>query len=173
MKTVTDQLGREITYSFPPKIIISFAPAITETLFSLKLQNEIVGRTRFCIHPKGIVEKAVNVGGTKDLKIERIHELKPDLIIVEKEENTKEMVEQLEGHYPVYAFEVQTVTDALMMIETLGSVVDRTTQADALVYDIQQAFTSFPSYMRKNVLLMLFGKIRTWLLVNIPTFNLY
>lgn len=145
MKTVIDQLGRTVSYTFPPQKIISFAPAITETLFSLGLQNEIVGRTRFCIHPKGIVEKAVNVGGTKDLKIERIHELNPDLIIVEKEENTKEMVEELEAHYPVYAFEVQTVTNALQMLETLGCIVDRTKQADALVHDIQRAFSSFPS----------------------------
>jgi len=145
MKTVTDQLGRTVSYTFPPQKIISFVPAITETLFSLGLQNEVVGRTRFCIHPKGIVEKAANVGGTKDLKIERIHELNPDLIIVEKEENTKEMVEELEAHYPVYAFEVQTVTDALQMVETLGSIVDQTQQADALVHDIQKAFSSFPA----------------------------
>ena len=89
MKTVTDQLGRTVSYTFPPKKIISFAPAITETLFSIGLQNEVVGRTRFCIHPKGIVEKAVNVGGTKDLKIERIYELNPDLIIVGKKKTLK------------------------------------------------------------------------------------
>src|SRR5699024_1228644 len=96
MKTVTDQLGRTVSYTFPPQKIISFAPAITEPLFSLGLKNEIVERTRFCIHHKGTVEKAVNVGGTKDLKIERIHELYPDLIIVEKVVNTKEMVDKLE-----------------------------------------------------------------------------
>lgn len=152
MKTVIDQIGRKVTYSFPPKKIVSFAPAITETLFSLRLQKEVIGRTRFCIHPKGIVERAVNVGGTKDLKIERIHELNPDLIIVEKEENTKEMVEQLEQDYPVYVFEIQTVADALQMIETLGYIVDRTTQSDALVHDIQSAFTSIPtSYKEKRV----------------------
>src|SRR5699024_2570497 len=131
--------------TFPPQKIISFAPAITETLFSLGLQNEIVGRTRFCIHPKGTVEKAVNVGGTKDLKIERIHELNPDLIIVEKEENTKEMVEKLEAYYPVYSFEIQSMTDAIHMLESLGCIVDQTKQAYVLVHDIQRAFSSFPS----------------------------
>ena len=152
MKTVTDQLGRTVTYPYPPKKIVSFAPAITETLFSLNLQEHIVGRTRFCIHPKGIVEKAVNVGGTKDLKMERIHALQPDLIVVEKEENTKEMVEELEQHYPVYAFEVQTVEDALTMIATLGTIVDRTIEADALVHDIRSAFTAFPKlYEKKRV----------------------
>lgn len=145
MKTVTNQLGRKTTCSFPLKKNVSFVPAITDTLFSLRLQNEIVGRTRFCIHPKGIVEKGVNGSGTKDLKLERIHELNPDLIIIDKEENTKEMVEQLEAYYPVFAFEVQTVTDAFQIMESLGSIVNRTRQADALIQDIQKAFSSFPS----------------------------
>src|SRR5690625_4353163 len=100
MQRVTDNLGRDITYTYPPKRIISLDPAITETLFHLGLEDEVVGRTRFCIHPKGKVEQAVNVGGTKDMKIERIHDLKPDLIIAEKEENTKDMVETLEADYP-------------------------------------------------------------------------
>src|SRR5690625_2148668 len=94
MKTITDQLGRNVTYRFPPQRIISFAPAITETLFSLGLREKIVGRTRFCVHPKSIVDQVANVGGTKDVKIDRVHHVQPDLIIVEKEENTKEMVAQ-------------------------------------------------------------------------------
>ncbi len=152
MKQTIDQLGRTITYSYPPKKIISFAPAITETLFSLGLEKEIVGRTRFCIHPKGVVEQAVNVGGTKDMKIDRIHDLEPDLIIVEKEENTKEMVEELEQHYPVYAFEVQTVADALQMIQDLGMIVDRTNEATTLIENIQTAFHDFPTlYKGKRV----------------------
>ncbi len=144
MKTVTDNLGRSVTYNYPPDKIISFAPAITETLFSLQLQNNIVGRTRFCIHPKGSIEKVKNVGGTKDMKIERIHEINPDLIIVEKEENTKVMVAELEQHYPVFVFEIQTFADALNMIETLGSILNRTQEADALGHDIERAFANFP-----------------------------
>lgn len=152
MKQITDQLGRKLSYSYPPQRIISFAPAITETLFSLDLRKEIIGRTRFCIHPKGIIEQVVNVGGTKDMKIDRIHELQPDLIIVEKEENTKEMVEELEQHYPVYAFEVQTVAGAMQMIKDLGTIVNRTDEATKLIHHIQTAFTDFPSlYKGKRV----------------------
>src|SRR5690625_103644 len=144
MKTITDQLGRTITYHFPPQRIISFAPAITETMFHLNLQEKIVGRTRFCVHPKGMVEHAVNVGGTKDVKMDRVHDLQPDLIIVEKEENTKEMVAQLEQYYPVYAFEIQTVPDAIQMIVDLGKIVDRELQAKSLVQQINKSFAEFP-----------------------------
>lgn len=152
MRTITDQLGRSISYDFPPKRIISFAPAITDTLFSLQLHEHIVGRTRFCIHPKEKVETAINVGGTKDMKIERIHELQPDLIIAEKEENTKEMVEELEKFYPVYVFEIQTVNDALNMILNLGTLTNRIEKARALHRTITTAMEHIPTkYKGKRV----------------------
>lgn len=144
MRTVTDHLGREVTFSYPPKKIISFAPAITDTMFHLGLDREVVGRTRFCIYPKGKVEKAVNVGGTKDYKIERVKNLEPDLIIVEKEENTREMVEELEKYYPVYCFEVQNVNDALQMITDLGDITDRKDRALTLRQKIIEAFDTLP-----------------------------
>lgn len=144
MKSVRDQLGRNVTYRFPPQRIISFAPAITETLFSLGLGEKIVGRTRFCVHPKGIVEHVVNVGGTKDVKMDRVHDLQPDLIIVEKEENTKEMVAQLEQYYPVYAFEIQSVSDALQMIQDLGTVVNQKQETISLLQKINNRFAKFP-----------------------------
>lgn len=140
-----DHLGRTLTYDFPPKRIISFAPAITDTLYSLHLNAEIVGRTRFCIHPKEKVKKAVNVGGTKDMKLERVHALKPDIVICEKEENTKEMVEELEKHFPVYVFEVQTVNDALKMIVDLGMLTDRNEEAFTLKQQITTAFQKIPT----------------------------
>ena len=124
-KEIVDHLGRTVTYEFPPKRIISLCPGITETLFSLELENEIVGRTRFCIYPKDKVKNVPAVAGTKDIKIDAIHEVKPDLIIVEKEENTEEIVKTLEKHYPVYVAEVQSIEGAYRMIHDVGHVTDR------------------------------------------------
>ncbi|GAA0614311.1 helical backbone metal receptor [Virgibacillus siamensis] len=145
MRTVTDHLGREVNYAYPPKRIVSFAPAITETMYRLKLDEKIVGRTGFCIHPKDKVGQAKKVGGTKQVKLNRVHELQPDFIIVEKEENTKEMVEQLGQYYPVYCFEVQTVDDAYRMIHDLGDITDRNQEAATLNRDIQSAFKKLPN----------------------------
>src|SRR5699024_2535483 len=150
MKKINDQLGRTIEFRNPPQRIVSFAPAITDTLYSLHLEEEIVGRTRFCIHPKGKVEKAMNVGGTKDMKIDRVRALNPDLIICEKEENTKEMVAELEKHYPVYVFEIQTYSDALNMISGLGELTDRTAEAQRLKQHIESAFDSIPTPKRRK-----------------------
>ncbi|WP_432352780.1 ABC transporter substrate-binding protein [Sporosarcina sp. A2] len=141
-RTVQDALGRSVTYSYPPKRIISLCPGITDTLFALDLKKEIVGRTRYCIYPTNGVKGVPTVAGTKDLKLQAIVQAAPDLIILEKEENTKEMMEELEQHFAVYVAEVQTVDEAYEMIEDLGDVTDRKIEAQSLVTDIQAGFNS-------------------------------
>lgn len=145
MKTVVDHLGRTVEFAFPPKRIISLCPCITETLYTLQLQNEIVGRTRYCIYPTAEVENAGIVGGTKDIDLVEIHKLKPDLIIVEKEENTEDIVATLEKHYPVYVAEVQSIDDAYRMIDDIGYLTDRAEEATRLRRVIQTAFQSLPN----------------------------
>ncbi|MEO0474168.1 MAG: helical backbone metal receptor [Bacteroidota bacterium] len=103
-----------------PQRIVSLCPSITETLYALGLGKRIVGRTRFCIHPAKSVKQAVRVGGTKAIKFDRLHSLKPDLIIAEKEENTLEMVEILREDYPVYVIDVRTIEHVYRMIRDLG-----------------------------------------------------
>ncbi|MCM3712235.1 ABC transporter substrate-binding protein [Sporosarcina luteola] len=157
-KTVVDRVGRSVTFSFPPKRIVSLCPGITDTLFSLNLDAEIVGRTRFCIHPKGKVENVPVVAGTKDIKLEAILEVQPDLIIVEKEENTKEIVEELEKHFPVYVAEVQSVDDAFRMIEDIGSLTDRNEAASELAGAIREQFESLPKATGKRIAYVIWRK---------------
>ena len=65
--------------------IISLVPSITETLFDFGLSDqEVIGRTKFCIHPKDLVKNVDIVGGTKNLNIPKIESLSPDLIIANK-----------------------------------------------------------------------------------------
>lgn len=158
MKTVSDHLGREVSFTFPPKKIVSLCPAITETMYRMELQDEIVGRTRFCIHPQPDVKNAMNIGGTKDLHIERIHELKPDLIIAEKEENTKEMVAELEPHYPVFVFEIQTFSEALRMIHDVGMITGREDQASSLVQKIEAKFLALPDQSGSRIAYVIWKK---------------
>ncbi|MFB7260475.1 helical backbone metal receptor, partial [Streptomyces nojiriensis] len=73
------------------------------------------------------------VGGTKKVKLDVIHELKPDLIFAEKEENTKEMVEELEKHYPVFVAEVQSVNEAYRMIHDFGVLNYRVDKSNRFV----------------------------------------
>lgn len=149
-KEVIDHLGRTLKYEFPPKRIISLCPGITETLYALNLENEIVGRTRYCIYPADKVEGATIVGGTKEIDPIAIGKLTPDLIIVEKEENTQEIVETLEKSYPVYSAEVQSIQGAYRMIEDMGALTDRELQGNQLVQEIKKEFTALPNMKGKR-----------------------
>lgn len=157
-KSVIDHLGRHVTYAFPPKRIVSLCPGITDTLFALDLENEIVGRTRFCIYPKDKVTNVKAVAGTKDIKLESIQNVNPDLIIVEKEENTKEIVEELEQYFPVYVAEVQSVDDAYHMIEDIGNLTDRSATALRLVQSIKQQFNDLPNTAGKRAAYVIWKK---------------
>nr|MBA3285414.1 cobalamin-binding protein [Nitrosopumilus sp.] len=85
----TDQTGREVNIISVPQRIISVVPSQTELLYDLALKDRIFGITKFCIHPEEMFRTKTRVGGTKQLHIDKIKELNPDLIIANKEENTK------------------------------------------------------------------------------------
>ena len=118
--------------------MVSLCPSVTETLFALNLRDEVVGRTRFCIHPSEEVKRAQNVGGTKKVDDARIEALRPDLILAVKEENTQEIIASLETKYPVYVFDVRTPRDALRMIEQIGAMCGRQDEAAKLVEEIRE-----------------------------------
>lgn len=157
-KKVVDHLGRTVTYEFPPKRIVSLCPGITETICALHLEGELVGRTRFCKYPEEHVQTVEAVAGTKDFNLEKIHAVQPDLIILEKEENTLEMMEALAEHYPVYVAEVQSIDDAYRMITDLGELTDRTIQAEALANQIKECFSLLPIYEPARVAYVIWRK---------------
>lgn len=124
-KIFTDQLGRTIQINYPPKIIISLVPSQTELLFDLGLNEEVVGITKFCIHPKDKFKITTKIGGTKKLNIEKIRSLKPDLIIGNKEENEQQQIEILMHEFPVWMSDIYNLDDALNMITAVGDLVGK------------------------------------------------
>lgn len=141
MLSFTDQTGRTITLNSIPQRIISVVPSQTELLFSLGLDKEVVGITKFCVHPEKWFRTKTRVGGTKQLRLDIIHELKPDLIVANKEENVKEQVEELARHYPVWISDINTLDDAYEMILEVGLMIDKTTVAKAIVDEIKKRFS--------------------------------
>lgn len=116
-------------------------PSQTELLFELGLKTEIVGLTKFCIHPEARFKETSKVGGTKKLNIELIRTLKPDLIIGNKEENTKEDIELLEQEFPVWMSDIYTLEDAMKTITQIAELVDRQPEAAYLNHLINAGFT--------------------------------
>jgi len=139
-KSFTDQLGREITINYPPQKIISVVPSQTELLFDLGLDQEIIGLTKFCIHPIEKFAACTKIGGTKKLNIELIKALEPDLIIGNKEENTQAEIEELAACFPVWMSDITTLEDAINAISQIGELVNREPEAAYLNHLIAAGF---------------------------------
>ncbi|MEO6166048.1 MAG: helical backbone metal receptor [Chitinophagales bacterium] len=139
-KTFTDQIGEQITVSFPPCRIISIVPSLTELLFDLGLDERVVGITKFCVHPEDKFRTKPKVGGTKKINLEKIRSLQPDLIIANKEENEEQQVKELMNHFPVWISDIKTLDDAYEMIEKVGALVDKAEDAKHLVTSIKAMF---------------------------------
>lgn len=125
MPIYTDQLNRKIEIIETPKRIVSLVPSQTELLFDLGVEENIVGITKYCIHPREKVKKVNKIGGTKDFDVEKIAHLKPDLIIANKEENYKEGIEALEKQFPVWISDVDDLNSALEMISDVSEIVGK------------------------------------------------
>ena len=149
--SITDQLGRTITLpNHPPQRIVSLVPSLTELLYDLGLDQEVVGITKFCIHPTEWFKTKSRVGGTKQVSFESIAELQPDLIIANKEENQQQQVEALMQDYPVWISDIATLAQALEMIQSVGKLVGRERQANEMVHEIQDLFNVLLSDFSPN-----------------------
>ncbi len=141
MRAFTDQTGHNIFLENLPKRIISLVPSQTELLFDLGLDEQVIGITKFCVHPSEWFYTKKRIGGTKKLHIDIIHQLEPDLIIANKEENVREEVEELSRHYSVWTSDVTDLPSACAMIEQIGSLTQKTEKAHEIISTINSNFS--------------------------------
>ena len=140
MPAFTDGLGRTLKLSASPQRIISLVPSQTELLHALGLEKEVIGITKFCVHPRDWFRTKTRIGGTKNINLQKILSLEPQLVIANKEENVKEQVEELAAHVPVWVSDVNNLDDAYNLIESLGEITARKEVAAKLTSAIQTAF---------------------------------
>jgi ABC-type Fe3+-hydroxamate transport system substrate-binding protein len=148
----TDQMGRIFAYGQNPMRIVSLVPSITELLFDLGLADRLVGRTKFCILPDPEVKSIPVVGGTKQIHFDVIERLKPDLIIGNKEENTKEDIEFLEKIYPVWMSDVEKWEDMIDLILKLGHLTGQSSRSDQLIIQYEQLYGEWWEFFAKKQL---------------------
>jgi ABC-type Fe3+-hydroxamate transport system substrate-binding protein len=120
-----------------PNRIVSLVPSKTELLFDLGLDEQVVGITKFCVHPLHWFRSKMRIGGTKNVNLEKVASLNPDLIIANKEENTQSEIEWLMQRFNVYMSDILSVNDALKMIEDVGSMTGKVEAATRIVNEIQ------------------------------------
>ncbi|SDC33382.1 ABC transporter substrate-binding protein [Niabella drilacis] len=148
--------------------LVSLVPSITELLYTLGLEQEVTGITKFCIHPQTWFRTKTRIGGTKTLDMAKITALQPDLIIANKEENIKEQVEALQDRFPVLVTDVNNYTEAISMIRTVGTATLRTANAAALISAIEKAFAALRIPAQKTAAYLIWKD--PWMTVGGDTF---
>ncbi len=151
-----------------PKRIISLVPSQTELLHDLGLEEEVIGITKFCVHPEKWFRTKTRIGGTKTIDIEKIKQLQPDLIIANKEENEKEQVEALQSIAPVWMSDIHTLEDALQMIRIVGDITFRKEQATRIAATIANNFATLHPIQEQSALYLIWRK--PWMTIGKDTF---
>jgi iron complex transport system substrate-binding protein len=120
---IQDQFGELVGLQRVPKRIVSLVPSLTEFLVDIGVGERLVGRTKFCIHPKDAVAHIPTFGGTKNPKVGAIVDAGADLVIMNREENRREDYEALAEHTKVLMTDILTVDDALREMRIIGGTV--------------------------------------------------
>jgi iron complex transport system substrate-binding protein len=139
-KKIVDDLGESIELSSAPQRIISLAPNITEILFALGLDKQIVGVTRYCNYPPEAQSKE-RIGGIIDINFEKIKFLKPDLVLAFRG-NRLDSVKRLK-ELNIRVFVINSVTkieDIFLIIEKIGKVTFKGREAKNLNKKLKEKY---------------------------------
>jgi iron complex transport system substrate-binding protein len=136
-RILTDEVGRNVRVPNSPKRIMPLAPSITEILFALGLQEEIVGVTNFCDYPEAALKKP-KIGGFLNPSIEKIVSLKPDLIIAIRDGNREETVHRLNDlGFSVYWVNPKSFDGVMETIKNIGEIVGREDEIRRIIRDMR------------------------------------
>jgi ABC-type Fe3+-hydroxamate transport system substrate-binding protein len=161
-------MGNRIELSVSPVRIVSLVPSQTELLYDLGLDKEVVGITKYCVHPEHWLKEKTIVGGTKKFDLEIIEGLRPDLIIGNKEENYEEGIVALQKKFPVWMSDIYSFEDALQMIEGVGKVVGKHQESCDLVGRVQLHFQTLRVNPKRRTLYLIWRK--PWMAAGTNTF---
>jgi ABC-type Fe3+-hydroxamate transport system substrate-binding protein len=148
--TIIDQLNRSIQINQIPKRIVSLVPSQTELIYDLGLESSIVGITKFCVHPHHLISNVSVVGGTKQVHFDKIKILNPDIILCNKEENTQEMIEELEKIAPVHLSDIYSIEDCLELINMYGSLFSVEDKAEKIITKIKKEQQEFHFHIKNQ-----------------------
>ena len=145
-----DQISNHHSFNEIPTRIVSLVPSQTELLFDLGLENSIVGITKFCVHPNHFLKGKTKVGGTKNPNFDKIKALNPDIIICNKEENTKEIIEECSKICTTWTTNIVTIEDNFRMIADFGQIFKAEEKSNFLNNQLSFALSDFAIFIEKN-----------------------
>lgn len=147
MAVFEDGLNNKHIIDKVPNRIVSLVPSLTETLYDLGLEEQIIGITEHCKHPFHLLSTKVIVGGTKGFNIEKIKALQPDFILANSLENNSDELKELENICPVFVTNIQKIDDVLDTLKILGEIFKKKTDAKKWIDKIEFARKDFEIFV--------------------------
>jgi len=133
---ITDDLGRSVKIAAEPEKIVSLAPAITEILFALGLDEKVAGVTEYCDYPPKAKDKP-KVGGFSTPNTELVAAVKPDLVLASTLQ--ADYIRQMEGiGLTVVALEAKDLPGVLEKIKLVGRLTGKKGPAEELAGSLQR-----------------------------------
>jgi len=132
--TVTDDLGRQVTFERAPLRIVSLAPSHSESVCAVGACGKLVGVDTNSDFPAGLADVSV-VGDAFAPNVEAIVALAPDLVLADEYSSVHVALEPL--GITVYAGTPQTYDEVLAFLTLLGAILDQGEQAGAVVAEIE------------------------------------
>lgn len=121
---IRDDRQRDLFLARPPQRIVSLVPSDTHTLFALGAGARVVGRTRFCVEPAEAAAIPV-CGGTKDVDVDAVIALAPDLILCNQEENARPALEKLaQAGFAVFVSFPRRLAEGVAHVARLARMLD-------------------------------------------------
>ncbi len=150
MISLYDQTNYLVELKQYPKRIVSLVPSQSEYLWDLGLQQQLVGITKFCIHPTNMFETVTRVGGTKQLKLKLIDALNPDLIIANKEENEQAQIEELRKKFSVYTSDIVSLEQSYQMMQDISKLTNKEEESNLYVTRIKENLATIQNKVNKK-----------------------
>lgn len=136
-RAFVDDAGRRIYLAKPPARVVSLAPSITEMLFALGLDEQIVGVTEFCDYPAGAKSKAKV--GYANPNVETIIALRSDMVLAPKDFLRPDLQAKLEQlKIPVFVLDAKLLEDIPLQVHTLGKMFEKTSAANDVTQRMRQ-----------------------------------
>ncbi len=134
---MVDQTGEQIDVPTHPERVISLAPSLTEMIFSLQVEDKLVGATSYSNYPAA-ARKLPRVGSYVQLDLERIVAMKPDLCIAIKDGNPRRTVDAIKAlGIPVFAIDPRSIEQIMDAFRLLGDILGASKKAEELVSDME------------------------------------
>lgn len=155
---LTDDLGNRLSLTSYPKRIVSLAPNLTEIIFAVDAQDQLVGVTDYCTFPEEALTKQ-KIGNIINPNLEAIVSLKPDLVFANADGNPKPTVDKLQSYnISVFVFNVNHYSEVLDCIKKIGQITGHSSKSDSIVNDMSNFSKTLAPVKNKPKIFMILNR---------------